>query len=257
MFIDSHCHINDDHLLPRLEEVLHDAKTADVGAILVLGWDYESSLLAVEIAEKHEGVFAAVGFHPENIEGHDLSELKKIESLLTSKKVVAIGEIGLDYHWKNDPKTKEEQKKWFEAQIELANAHHLPASIHARDAMGDIEEILKRRPVEASAVLHCYSGSLETMKSLLKYGYYFGFDGPVTYKNAIEPKRCASFVPSDRLLSETDSPYLPPIPHRGETNEPKYVPLIVSELASLRGESVEKTASDIQKNFEKLFRVKL
>lgn len=256
MFIDSHCHLNDPGLLPRLDEVIKGAFAVGVTSLLCIGWDLESSKKAVEIAKAHPGVYAAVGFQPENIDGHDLSELSEIKKLAQEKEVVAIGEIGLDYHWKYDPATKKRQKEWFIAQIALANELGLPVSIHGRDASGDILSLLKAHPLKANGVLHCYSGSVEILKELAKLGFYFGFDGPITYRNANTPKECVKACPLDRLLSETDSPYLPPVPFRGQSNEPKYIPYIVKQMAVLKGLDEAVVVQKIKENFERLFSVK-
>ena len=141
--------------------------------------------------------------------------------------------------------------------MKLAAELGLPVSVHAREATQDIYDILKENDVPQKGVLHCYSGSAEMLKEFAKLGYYFGFDGPLTYKNAKEPKRSCLACPLDRLLSETDCPYLPPVPHRGETNYPSYIPLIVSEMAKIRQESEENIAKAIKNNFERLFHVKL
>ena len=255
-YLDSHCHLNDEKLLGDFDNVLARAKEAGVKTLLVIGWDVESSRKAVELAQNNEGVYAAVGIHPENLEGAAEESLIEIERLAANEKVIAIGEIGLDYHWFSDPKDHENQKKWFIAQIELANKLGLPCSIHARDAQQDTYDLLKAHPVQAGAVLHCYSGSPEMLRDFVKLGYYFGFDGPVTFKNSITPKQCALICPLNRLLVETDSPYMAPAPFRGKTNEPKYIPLIVSQIAEIRGIEAEDLKGAIEENFKILFHVK-
>ena len=255
-YLDAHCHINDDDLFPIRNEVISRAREAGVGHILVIGWDVESSKRAISIAHEFEDVYAAVGIHPENLEGSNEQSLLEIEELAKDEKVVAIGEIGLDYHWFKDPKDHENQKVWFVKQIELANKLHLPISIHAREAIGDLLEILKNHPLERSGVLHCYSGSPESLKEFAKLGFYFGFDGPITYKNAKEPKESVIACPIDKILTETDSPYLPPVPHRGERNESSYIPLILAQMAALKEVEEPFMADQVKKNFEKLFSVK-
>ncbi len=255
-YLDSHCHINDDELYPYREELLERAREAGIGYILVIGWDVESSKKAVEIAHEFEDVYAAVGIHPENLEGVDEQSLKEIEELAHDEKVLAIGEIGLDYHWFKDPKDHENQKVWFIKQIELANKLDLPISIHARDAIGDLLELLKAHRVNRSGVLHCYSGSPESLKEFAKLGFYFGFDGPITYKNAVEPKESVKACPIDKILTETDSPYLTPVPNRGKRNEPSYIPFILAQMASLKEVEEIAMAEQVEKNFEKLFFVK-
>lgn len=254
---DSHCHLNDEAFAEDLDEVIIRAKEAGLKAILVLGYDLLSSKKAIEIAEKYDICYAAVGFHPENLDGANLEDLDKIEALAHHPKVVAIGEVGLDYHWQNDEATKEKQKPFFREQIRLANKLGLPLSIHARDASEDTYKILKENPPTAGAVLHCYSGSPEMMKEFAKMDLYFGFDGPLTYKNAKTPKECVAEAPLDRLLIETDSPYLSPVPMRGKRNEPSYVPFILKEMASIRQLSEEEMETRLGENFERLFHVKL
>lgn len=255
-YLDSHCHLNDEHLIEKENELIDSAHKAGVSRFLVIGYDLKSSEEAVAIAMRHDGVYAAVGFQPENTAGADIAELSRIKELAGSEKVVAIGEIGLDYHWDNSEATKERQRTWFRKQLELANELDLPVSIHARDAIGDTLSILKEIEVRRKGVLHCYSGSAESMREFAKLGYYFGFDGPITYKNAVEPKRCVAECPLDRLLSETDSPYLPPVPFRGKENRPEYIPYIVKQMSILRGQDEETIAKAIEENFLNLFHVK-
>ena len=182
--------------------------------------------------------------------------MKEIEALAAHDKVIAIGEIGLDYHWFKEEADHENQKVWLIKQIDLANKLKMPVSIHARDCLGDMLALLQAHPALYGGVLHCYSGSVETMKSLAKLGYFFGFDGPITYKNAIVPKECVKACPIDRLLVETDSPYLSPTPLRGTKNTPANIPLIVSAMAELKGIGVEEMCSQLDRNFEELFHVK-
>ena len=254
-YLDSHCHLNDDVLYPIRDELISRAREAGVGYLLVIGWDVESSKKAVEIAHEYENVYAAVGIHPENLDGINEDSLKQIEELAHGDKVVAIGEIGLDYHWFHEKEHHELQKVWFIKQIELANKLNLPISIHAREATGDLLEILKHHPVNRSGVLHCYSGSPESLKEFAKLGFYFGFDGPITYKNAVEPKEAVKVCPMDKILTETDSPYLTPVPFRGKQNEPAYIPHILAQMASLKEVGEDEMAEQVRKNFEKLFSV--
>ena len=257
MYLDSHCHLNEERYENCIEEEYKNAINAGVFPLVVIGWDLKSSKKAVAIAEKYEHIYCAVGFHPENLENVSDEALLEIEKLAkSSQKVIAIGEIGLDHHWFKDPKDHENQIVWFVKQIDLANKLNLPVSIHAREASGDIVKVLKEHPLKRSGVLHCYSGSVETMKELSILGFYFGFDGPITYKNAIEPKECVKACPIDRILSETDSPYLTPVPYRGKQNSPAYIPHIVEEMAKLKEISVEHMVEHIEENFKRLFLVK-
>lgn len=256
-YLDSHCHLNDEYFIENLEEEIEAAKEADVKVILVIGYDIESSQKAIEIANHHEGIYAAIGIHPENFEGLDFSALDQIKELAKNPKVVAIGEIGLDYHWYKEESHRAKQKEWFIRQIDMANELGLPGSIHARECVGDMYALLKEHPFQKGAVLHCYSGSKEMLIEFAKLGYYFGFDGPITYKNAVEPKGCVKACPLDRILVETDSPYLTPVPYRGKKNGPKYIPFIVDKVAELKDISVESAKEAVWNNFQRLFHVEL
>jgi len=253
---DSHCHLNDENLLPDLEEVISRAREAGVNRMIVIGYDVPSSKKAVEIASAYEGVYAAVGYHPQNLDDASEEGLKEIEDLTKNPKVVAIGEIGLDYYWFKEKEHHEKQKEWFIKQIDLANRLGLPVSIHAREALSDTYEILKNHPPKHQGVLHCYSGSVEMMKDFQKLGLYFGFDGPITYKNAVTPKECVKACLEDKILVETDSPYLSPTPFRGQRNEPKNIVNIANAMAELRGVTIEEMSQILTRNFECLFHMK-
>ena len=252
---DTHCHLNDDQLYGRIDEIVQKALQAGVSKMLVVGWDYESSLKAIKIAENYDFCYAAVGYHPENIYDIDMVNLERTLSLSAHSKVVAIGEIGLDYHWTTEPEKRELQKKFFIEQLKYANKVNLPVIIHNREAFEDCLNILKEYKPIASGSMHCYSGSVEMLKSVLDLGLLIGLDGPVTFKNAKTPKEVAEIVPLDKLLLETDSPYLTPHPFRGSLNEPVNIRLILDEIANLKGIS-KKHVSDVTfDNACKLFRI--
>ncbi len=253
--LDSHCHLNDEHIYQDRKDIIQRALDAGVNTLLVVGWDVPSSRLAVEIANEFPNVYASVGIHPENLEGISEESLKEIEELSKNKKVVAIGEIGLDYHWYKEKADHDNQKMWFIKQIELANKLHLPLSIHARDASEDTYELLKEHRPLYGAVLHCYSGSKEMMDKFIELGLYFGFDGPITYKNAVTPKECVVHCPLDRILTETDSPYLSPVPYRGKTNEPAHIKEIFTQMCVLKNINEERLEKQIEDNFSRLFHV--
>ena len=255
MIFDSHCHLNDENLYPRIDEVIEAAKKTGVKKFLVVGYDKASSFLAVDIANRYEECYAAVGFHPTEIEGVTEQDYQDVISLLTNKKVVAIGEIGLDYHWVKDQALREQQKQWFIKQINLANEHHLPISIHNRESTEDCVEILKENTPKYVGVMHCYSGSVETMEVVIKLGLHIALGGTVTFTNAKTPKEVAEEVPLDKLLIETDAPYLTPHPHRGEKNEPKYICLVLEEIARLKNMSKKHLEDVIYKNTCRLFNV--
>ena len=255
MIFDSHCHLNDENLYPRIDEVIEAAKKTGVKKFLVVGYDKASSFLAVDIANRYEECYAAVGFHPTEIEGVTDKDYQDVISLLTNKKVVAIGEIGLDYHWVKDQALREQQKQWFIKQINLANEYHLPISIHNRESTEDCVEILKENTPKYGGVMHCYSGSVETMGVVIKLGLHIALGGTVTFTNAKTPKEVAEEVPLDKLLIETDAPYLTPHPHRGEKNEPKYICLVLEEIARLKNMSKKHLEDVIYKNTCRLFNV--
>lgn len=252
--IDTHCHLNDEQLLTTASQSIEAAIANGVSKIICIGWDLESSKTAVELAHKYDAVFAAVGFHPENLENISEDALLEIEKLAKEDKVVAIGEIGLDYHWFKEESEHANQKIWFIKQIELANKLGLPVSIHARDASQDTYDLLTEHPIENGFVLHCYSGSPEMMERFAKIGAYFGFDGPVTFKNSITPKECVKACREDRLIVETDSPYMAPTPFRGRMNEPKYIPVILEKIAEIRGISLKEASDITDRNAHELFK---
>ena len=256
MIFDTHCHLNDEKLLPNVDEIIESAKKVGVNRFLVIGWDKESSLTAIKLAERFDCVYAAIGFHPENIFDATEEDFQETMAYIDHPKVVAVGEIGLDYYWTKDPIKRELQKEWFIKQIDFANEHHKPISIHARDASSDCVNILKEHKPLYGGVMHCYSGSVEQLGDILKLGLYIGLDGPVTFKNAKTPKEVAEIVPLDRLLVETDAPYLSPHPLRGTVNEPKNIVWIVDEIARLRNMSKKHLLDVLYENSNRLFNLK-
>ena len=256
MIFDTHCHLNSDELYERLDEVLESAKKVGVDKFLVIGWDKESSLRAIEIAHRYEGIYAAIGFHPTDIDGVSEEDYNEVMSHIDDPKVVAVGEIGLDYHWVKDLKQREKQKEWFIKQINFANLHQKPISIHNREAFEDCLKILKEHKPQYSGVMHCYSGSVELLKDVLDLGLYIGLDGPLTFTNAKTPKEVCEAVPLDKLIVETDSPYLSPHPLRGTVNEPKNIALVVDEITRLKGISKKHILDVIYENSCRLFNVK-
>ena len=252
-----HVHLNDEAFASDFSKAIAEAKENGVTMMLIPGWDLASSRLARDIARKFDGVYFAAGIQPENITPSWKEDLLEIEKLATDDKCLAIGECGLDYHWDNKEETKLSQKRCFAAQIELANRLGLPLSIHVRDASQDTYEMLREHNALQSAVLHCYSGSPEMLRQFAELGLYFGFDGPITFKNAVSPKECVKECPIDRLLLETDSPYMTPVPFRGKRNEPKYIPLIAEAVSALKDLPLRVVAEKTSDNFIRLFHVKL
>ena len=255
MIFDTHCHLNHEDLYQDLENVINRAKEAGVARFLVVGYDKPSSLLAVKLAEQYDFIYAAIGYHPTELKGLSEEDFNEVMSLLKHPKVVALGEIGLDYYWEKDEEDKKRQKEYFIRQINIANENNLPISIHNRDAINDCLEILKEHPVKMGGVMHCYSGSVESMHEFIKCNMYISLGGPVTFKNAKTPKDVAINVPLDKLLVETDSPYLSPHPFRGTTNEPAKIKLVIEEIARLRGVKVEEIENVTYSNALKLFHV--
>lgn len=251
--LDSHCHLDDSAIYENRAQIIKEAKEAGVSLMITIGCDLESSKKAIEIAHEFEGVYAAIGFHPQNLENISDEALEEIKRMASDEKVVAIGEIGLDYHWFKEKSEHDIQKVWFNKQIDLANELHLPLSIHARDATEDTYEILVNNPPKYGAVLHCYSGSTEMMDKFDKLDLYYGFDGPITYKNSVVPKENVKRCPIDRILTETDSPYLTPTPFRGQLNGPKHIKEILQEMADLRGLSIKEMEFAVENNFKRLF----
>ena len=253
--IDSHCHINDPAYLSDPAKYVHEARRAGVTLMLVIGYDLKSSIDAVNIANEYEEVYAAVGIHPSEIKKMGEHDLNEIEKLLSNKKVLAIGEIGLDYHWDKEEEIRRAQVHYFEKQIELANKYHLPIVIHSRDAINDTLTVVKNHTPKHGGILHCYAGSKEMVKDFSKFGLLFGIGGTVTFKNAITIKEVAKHVDNHMYVLETDAPYLAPTPHRGEMNHSKYLHLIAEEVANIRGEEVETVVANSDANFKRLFKL--
>lgn len=255
MIFDTHCHLNSEELYNRLDEVIKSSRDVGVDKFLVVGWDKKSSFLAVELAEKYDFIYAAIGFHPCDI--FDLSEedFEQTMALFSYPKVVAIGEIGLDYHWEKEPERRALQKAYFIRQIEFANEHKLPISIHNRDAFEDCLEILKEHRPLFGGVMHCYSGSVESLKEVMDLGLNISLGGPLTFTNAKMPKLVAKEVPLGRVVVETDAPYLSPHPLRGTVNEPKNISLVIDELAKIKEISKEEMEKILYENSCKMFHV--
>ena len=255
MIFDTHCHLNHEDLLNRLDEVLESARKVGVDKFLVVGWDKASSLKAIELAEQYDNIYAAIGFHPTELDGVTEADYEELMKNIDNPKVVAVGEIGLDYHWVKDPEARDIQKKWFIKQINFANLHQKPISIHNRDAFEDCLNILKEHKPLYSGVMHCYSGSVELLKEVLKLNLYIGLDGPLTFTNAKTPKEVCEEVPLEKLLLETDSPYLAPHPLRGTINEPKNIALVLDEVTRIKGLSKKHISDVIYHNSCELFKV--
>ncbi len=253
MFIDTHCHLNARQFATDPEGYVKRAQDAGVTHLIVVSWDIASSRDAIKFAERFPGIYAAVGIHPVDAVKTPKSDLAILETLLQHPKVVALGEIGLDYHWIKDAHERAIEHEFFIAQIAIANRLKKPIIIHMRDATQDTYNVLNANRPQYSGVMHSYSGSVEMVQPFLDLGMYIGLGGPVTFLNAKEPKLVAAVVPSDKLLLETDAPYLAPHPYRGKTNESKLLPLIAEEIAVLRNITVDKLAAETTANAKRLF----
>ena len=253
MYIDTHCHI-DDKRYTDIDSVINEYLRDGITKVINVGCNVKSSIDGKNLAEKYDSVYFAAGFHPSDINDFNDSSLNEIKKLLSHKKCVAVGEIGLDYHWQ--PYDKNLQQKGFISQLEVAKEYKLPVSVHLRDATEDAIKLFKdnKDKLAYGGVIHCFSGSVETAKTLLDLGFYIGFGGTLTFKNANKLLDVARYVPIDKCLTETDSPYLAPHPHRGETNTPKHIPLVVYKLADLKGVSMEEMANAVYNNAHELFK---
>lgn len=254
MIFNTHSHLNDEKFDSDREDIIEEIKKSEVKKLLVLGWDKESSIKAIKLAERYDFIYAAIGFHPENLYDVTKEDFDYVMSLLNHPKVIALGEIGLDYYWDKSPEYKKRQKEFFIKQIEVANKIGLPICIHCRDAIGDALEILKNNKPLYHGVMHCYSGSKESMEEFVKLGLYISFGGTLTYKNSINTKEVLKAVPLNHLLVETDDPYLPPVPFRGKRNNPVYVEYVVNEIANLRGLTIKEVEDITYKNALDLFK---
>lgn len=254
-YFDTHCHLNSPQLYPKIEEILKNCKETGIDLLLVVGYDYQTSLLAVEIANKYPSCYASIGIHPTELNSLNEADENQFYALLGHPKVVALGEIGLDYYWVKDPGERSKQKQWFIKQIKIANYYNKPIIVHSRDAAQDTYDILKSHKPLQGGVMHCYSCSSEMLPLFLDLGLYIGLDGPVTFLNAANPKEVARFVPLDKLLIETDSPYLAPHPYRGKENTPLNLPLIVEAIAKIKETNAEKISECTYSNGKKLFHV--
>lgn len=233
MFIDTHCHLYDEYYSD-MDRVIQNAVKNNVKRVIVNGCDMKSNKEVLELIKKYDIVYGALGFHPSELDGISDEELKWLDDNLDNSKIVAVGEIGLDYHY--DETDREKQQYFFRKQLEIAKKHNLSVIVHSRDSIQDTYNILKDSSVKG--VLHCYSGSLEMARKFIKIGYFLGVGGIITFKNAKNIINVINNIGLEYILLETDSPYLAPEPYRGRTNEPAYIPIIASKIAALKGVSI-------------------
>ena len=251
MLVDTHAHIDDVKYDEDRDEMVVRAKEYGVTRIITMGDTMTSSNNAIKLAEKYDGVYAGAGVHPQEALSLMLGDYDTLAQWMTHPKVKVLGEIGLDYYYENA--SREKQQEIFIRQLDVARQMHMPVSIHDRDAHGDTMAILKKEGRGLTGSIHCFSGSYEMAKELLKMGWFLGVDGPLTFKNAAKLPEIIAKIPLERLLLETDSPYLAPVPKRGRRNEPAYVKYIAEKVAEVRGISFEEVASQTTQNAINVF----
>ncbi len=246
---DTHSHYDDAQFDADRDTLLRDLPGRGVIGAVSCGCDLKTTRFNAGLAEKYDYIYFAAGFHPENLEGAELSDLAEVERFAKQEKCVAIGEIGLDYHWM--AASKEVQKEFFAAQCELANRLDMPVIVHDREAHADTLEILKQ--YKPKGVLHCFSGSAETAKEIVKMGMYIGLNGVATFKNARKSIEAAKAIPIERLVLETDCPYLAPVPHRGKRNDSSYIPFIAERLGEELGIPAQELLDITAENAKRLY----
>jgi len=255
MLFDTHAHYNDAIFNSDRTESIENAKQKGVEHIITVSSDIASSIENITLAQNNDIFYAAVGVHPHNVIDLNNNIMSALAEFASYPEVVAIGEIGLDYFYENSP--REAQKIWFAKQISLARSAKLPLIVHSRDAHEDTLNMLRsEKAYEVGGVLHCFSGSVEMAREVINLGFFISFAGPVTFKNAKKLLEVARYIPDDRLLIETDSPYLAPEPYRGKRNESANVRFIAEKLAKIRGKSLEYIAEITTSNAKRLFGIK-
>jgi TatD DNase family protein len=250
MYFDTHAHYDDAAFDPDRDELLLSLGEEGVELVVDPGCDVESTLAAADLAARYPFIYSAAGIHPEELGKLRPDSLERIRGAAMEKKTVAIGEIGLDYYW--DSSRRDEQKELFAVQLEMALELDMPVIVHDREAHGDSLEMVCSY-TGLRGVFHCFSGSAETASELLRRGWYLGFDGPITYKNARKQLAVLEICPPERILIETDSPYMPPVPHRGERNDSRMLRYISEKVAQVKGMTPEAAAALTLENGKRLF----
>lgn len=252
--IDSHAHLDFRHFDKDRDRVILRAKREGVSTILNVGSDIESSRASVRLAGSRSGIWAAVGIHPHSAKDVDSEILREIERLASREKVLAIGEIGLDYHYDNSP--RDIQKRVFRTQLRLARKLNLPVIIHSREADRDTLQILREEQAqELGGIMHCFAGDWEMARKCLEMNFYLAFGGVVTFNSAEKTREVVARMPLEYLLLETDCPYLAPHPYRGKRNEPAYVKYVAEKISKIRNISQQKVAEVTSQNFRNLFKL--
>ncbi len=261
-FFDSHCHLDDERFDEDREKIIAEIKKADITKFISAGYSVESSIKGVALSKVYDYIYTTCGISPNDIPQNEEKLWKDIEKIralvkdnIKDKKIIAIGEIGLDYYWEKDLERRKLQKQAFIKQIEIANTFNLPIVIHTREAVMDTLEVLKDNTVERKGVFHCCPLNRELVKEALKLGFYISFAGPVTFKNSKNANEIIEMVPEDKMLIETDSPYLAPEPVRGTRNDPRNVKYIAQKIADVKGKTIEEIAKTTYTNVEKIFNI--
>lgn len=253
MIFESHAHFDAEQFDEDRDSLLNSMQENGVGTIVNIGATLKSCTEVVELAEKYPFVYAAVGVHPDEVGELNEETFAHVKAQSQKEKVVAVGEIGLDYYWDNE--AHDVQKKWFIRQLELARELDLPVVIHSREAAADTLEVMKEYAKGLRGVIHCFSYSRELAAEYVKMGFYIGIGGVVTFKNAKKLKEVAEAVPLEKILLETDSPYLAPVPYRGKRNSSLYIPYIAEEIARIKGVTYEEVVAQTERNGKELFRI--
>lgn len=258
-FFDSHCHLNDEKFDTDRDEVIPEIYNSGITKFVNCGYNLESSIKSVELSKKYDYIYATVGVSPNDLSTNWVEDVEKIEEILQNElnkngnsKIVAIGEIGLDYHYDTD---KNMQKEAFIKQINIANKYNLPVTIHTRDAVMDTLDILKENPIKNKGIFHCCPFNREFIKEGLKLGFYVSIAGPITFKSSKNAEEIANLVPLDRILIETDSPYLAPEPVRGTRNDPRNVKYTAQKIADLRNTPIQEIANASYQNAKKIYNI--
>ena len=251
MIIDTHAHYDDEQFDTDRDELLKSMEAGGIGLIVNAGSTIDSWKKIVELTEGYSFMYGAIGIHPDEVGDMDDEQFSRMSDLLELDKIVAVGEIGLDYYW--DKEEHDLQKEWFIRQLGLAREKDMPVIIHSRDAAADTFEMMKQHGAGMKAVIHCYSYSAEMAREYVKMGYYIGVGGVVTFKNAKKLKQVVEEIPLASIVLETDCPYLAPVPYRGKRNTSLYLPYVAEQVAELKGITVEDVIRQTEKNSRELY----
>ena len=251
MIFETHAHYDDEQFDQDRDEILQSMAAGGIGTIVNVSASYDSCRRVVDMVQAYPFMYASVGVHPDEVGALNEERMEEIRKLCEYPQVVAIGEIGLDYYW--DKEAREEQRRWFVRQLELARKLGLPVLIHSREAAADTMEVMKEYGKGLKGVIHCYSYSAEMAKEYVKMGYYIGVGGVVTFKNARKLKETVREIPLTSIVLETDCPYLAPVPYRGKRNSSLYLPYVAEEIAALKQVSFEEVVSQTERNAQDLY----